>query len=73
MTPIHNPQDERMAPPAESRMPEAQIDLLVAPAGPAVVPDDDVRPPTESVGCSPILLTTPSAGEELVHFRTAVG
>ena len=60
VTPIHDPQDERMAPPAESRMPEAQVGLLVAPAGPAVVPDDDVRPPTGSVGCLPILLTTPA-------------
>ena len=49
-----------MAPPAEFRTLEAQVGLLVAPAGPAVVPDDDVRPPTGSVGCSPFLLTTPA-------------
>ena len=60
MTPIHDPQEERVVPPAEYRTPEVHVDLLVAPAGPTVVPDDDVQPPTGSVGCSPILLTTPA-------------
>ena len=60
MTPIHDPQEERVVPPAECRTPDAHIDLLVAPAGPTVVPDDGVQPPTGSVGCSPIPLTTPA-------------
>ena len=34
--------------------------VVVTPAGPTVVPDDDVRPPTVSVGCSPITQTTPA-------------
>ena len=37
-------------PPAEYRPPETHADVLVTPAGPA---DDDGRPPTGSVGCSP--------------------
>ena len=60
VTPIHDPQEERVVSPAEYRTPEAHVDLLVAPAGPTVVPDDDVQPPTGSVGCSPIPLTTPA-------------
>ena len=40
-------------------LPDAHVDLLVALAGPTVVPDDDVQPPTGSLGCSPIPLTTP--------------
>ena len=58
VTPIHDPQEERVVPPAECRTPDAHVDLLVAPAGPTVVPDDDVQSPTGSVGCSPIPLTT---------------
>ena len=58
--PVHDPQEERVVPPAECRTPDAHVDLLVAPAGPTVVPDDDVQPPTGSVGCSPIPLTTPA-------------
>ena len=43
VTPIHDPQEMRMMPPAECRPPEALADVLVTPAGPA---DDDGRPPT---------------------------
>ena len=39
-------------------MPDAHVDLLVTPAGPTVVPDDVVQPPT--VGCSPIPPTPPA-------------
>ena len=60
VTQIHDPQEERMVPPAECRTPDVHVDLLVAPAGPTVVPDDDVQPPTGSVGCSPLPLTTPA-------------
>ena len=60
VTPIHDPQGERVVPPAECRTPDAHVDLLVTPAGPAVVPDDVVQPPTGSVGCSPIPRTTPA-------------
>ena len=60
VTPIHDTQEERVVPPAECRTPEAHVDLLVAPAGLTVVPGDDVRPPTGSVGCSPIPLMTPA-------------
>ena len=60
VTSIHGPQEERVVPPAECRTPDAHVDLLVAPAGPTVVPDDDMQPPTGSVGCSPIPLTTPA-------------
>ena len=41
-------------PPAEYRPPEAPADVFVAPA------DDDRRPPTGSVGCSPIALAAPA-------------
>ena len=57
VTPIHDPQEQQVVPPAECRTPDAHVDLLVTPAGPTVVPDDDVQPPTGSVGCSPIPLT----------------
>ena len=60
VTPIHDPTEERVVPPAEYRPPEAPVVLLVTLAGPTVVPDDDVRPPTGSVGCSPITQTTPA-------------
>ena len=53
VTPIHDPTKEY-------RPPEAPVVLLVTPAGPIVVHDDDVRPPTGSVGCSPITQTTPA-------------
>ena len=46
--------------PAECRTPDAHVDLLVTPAGPTVMPDDVVQPPTGSVGCSPFPLTTPA-------------
>ena len=54
VTPLHDPT------PAEYQPPEAPGVLLVTPAGPAVVPDNDVRPPTGSVGCPPITQTTPA-------------
>ena len=50
VTPIHDPQEMRVMPPAEYRPPEALADGLVPPAGPT---DDNGRPPTGSVGCSP--------------------
>ena len=50
VTPIHDPQETRVMPPAEYRPPEALADVLVTPAGPA---DDDGRPPTGSVSCLP--------------------
>ena len=46
VTPIHDPQEAQVVPPAEYRPPEAPVDVLVAPAGPTVVADNDVRPPT---------------------------
>ena len=52
VSPIHDPQGERVVPPAECRTPDAHVDLLVTPAGPTVVPDDVVQPPTGSVGCT---------------------
>ena len=51
VTPINNPQEARVMPP------ETPADVFVAPAGPA---DDDGRPPTGSVGCSPIALAAPA-------------
>ena len=60
MTLIHDPQEERVVPPVECRMPDAHVDLLVTLAGPTVVPDDVVQTPTGSVGCSPIPLATPA-------------
>ena len=57
MTPIHDPQEARVMPPVEYRLPEAPADVFVAAAGPA---DDDWRPPTGSVGCSPIALVAPA-------------
>ena len=50
VTPIHDPQEMRVMSPAECRPPEALAVVLVPPAGPA---DDNGRPPTGSVGCSP--------------------
>ena len=50
VTPIHDPQETRVMPPAEYRPPKGLVDVLVMPAGPA---DDDERPLTGSVGCSP--------------------
>ena len=76
LTPINDPQEARVMPPAEYRPPKAPADVFVTPAGPA---DDDGRPPTGSVGCSPIALEPGSggsggsdAGEELVVPRTDV-
>ena len=60
VTPIHNPQEARVVPPAEYQPPEARADVFVAPAGPAAVSDDDLPPPTGSVGCSPIALAAPA-------------
>ena len=60
VTPIHDPQEARVVPPAEYQPPEAPADVFVAPAGPAVVPDDDVPPPTGSVSCSPIAVAAPA-------------
>ena len=60
VTPIHDTQEKEVMHPAECRTPDAHVDLLVTPAGPAVVPDDVVQPPTGSVGCSSFPLTTPS-------------
>ena len=57
VTPINDPQEARVMPPAEYRLPEVPADVFVAPAGPA---DDDGRPPTGSVGCSPIALAAPA-------------
>ena len=54
VTPLHDPT------PAEYRPPEAPAVLLVTPAGPAVVPDDDVRPAAGLVGCPLITQTTPA-------------
>ena len=50
VTPIHDPQEMRVMPPAEYRPPEALGDGMVPPAGLA---DDNGRPPTGPVGCSP--------------------
>ena len=44
VTPIHDPLEERVVPPAECRTPGAHVDLLVTPAGPTDVPDDNVQP-----------------------------
>ena len=65
LTPINDPQEAQVMPPAEYRPPEAPADVFVAPAGPA---DDDGRPPTGSVVCSPIALAAPAvdAAEDLV-------
>ena len=56
VTPINDSQEARV-PPAENRPPEAPADVFVTPAGPA---DDDGRPPTGSVGFSPIALAAPA-------------
>ena len=40
VTPIHDPQGERVVPPTECRTPDAHVDLLVTPAGSAVIPND---------------------------------
>ena len=53
VTPIHDPTEELV-------VPEAPVVLLVTPAGLTVVPDDDVQPPTGSVGCSSITQTIPA-------------
>ena len=58
VTPINDPQEARVMPPAEYRPPEAPADVFVKPAGPA---DDDGRSPTGSAGCSPIALAAPAA------------
>ena len=59
VTPIHDPSEERVVPPAEHRLPEAPVVLLVTPAGPTVLPDDDMQPPKGLVGCStPVMPTT---------------
>ena len=63
MTPINDPQEARVMPPAEYRPPEAPADVFVTPAGPA---DDDGRPPTGSVGCSPIALAAPTLERNLL-------
>ena len=57
VTPINDPQEARVMPPAEYWPPEAPADVFVTPAGPA---DDDGRPPTGSVGCLPIALAAPA-------------
>ena len=57
VTPILDPQEALVMPPTEYRPPEAPADVVVAPAGPA---DDDRRPPTGSVGCSPMALAAPA-------------
>ena len=54
------PSGDGVVHPVECRTPDAHLDLLVTPAGPTVVPDDVVQPPTGSVGCSPFPLTTPA-------------
>ena len=43
VTPIHDPSEERVVPPAEYRPPEAPVVLSVTPAGPTVLPDDDMQ------------------------------
>ena len=57
VTPIHDPQEVRVMPPAKYRPAEPPADVFLTPAGPA---DDDGRPPTGSVGCSPIALAAPA-------------
>ena len=63
VTPIHDPQEARVMPPAEYRPPETPADVFVTPAGPA---DDDERPPTGSVGCSPIALAATTLERNLM-------
>ena len=71
VTPIRDPQEERVVPPVECRAPDAQVGLFVTPAGPTVVPANITQPPTGSVGCSPMPLTTPAvpAQEENLLFQ----
>ena len=58
VTPIRDPQEER-------------VGLFVTSAGPTVVPSNVTKPPTGSVGCSPMPLTTPAvpAQEENLLFQ----
>ena len=60
VTPIRDPEEERVVPPAECRAPDAQVGSLVTLAGPTVVPANITQPPTGSVGCSPMPLMTPA-------------
>ena len=46
VTPIRDPQEERVVPPAECRAPDVQAGLFVTPAGPTVVPANATQPPT---------------------------
>ena len=71
MTPIRDPQEERVVPPAECQAPDVQAGSFVTPAGPTVVPANVTQPPTGSVGCSPKPLTTPAvpAHEENLLFQ----
>ena len=48
VTPIRDPQEERVVPPVECRAPDAQVGSFVAPAGPTVVPVNVTQPPGES-------------------------
>ena len=66
VTPIRDPRREQVVPPAEYRAPDVQVGSFVVPAGPKVAPANVTQPPTGSVGCSPMPLTTPagSAPEE---------
>ena len=61
VTPIHDLQVERVVAPAECHTPDTHEDLLVTPAGPAVMSDDVVQPPTGSASCSPVPLIAPKA------------
>ena len=58
VTPIRDPQREQVVPPAEYRAPDVQVGSFVVPAGPTVAPSNVTQPPTGSVGCSPMTLTT---------------
>ena len=71
MTPIRVPQREQVVPPAEYRAPDVQVGSFVIPAGPTVVPANVTQPPTGSVGCSLMPLTTPagSAPEEILLLQ----
>ena len=60
VTPIRDPQEERVVPPPECRAPDAQVGSFVTPARTTVVPANVTQPPTGSVGCSPMPLTTPA-------------
>ena len=71
VTLIRDPQEERVVPPAECRAPDAQVVSFVAAAGPTFVPANVTQPPTGSVGCSLMPLTTPAvpAQEENLLFQ----